>query len=291
MNATSSIIRPETVAAKMAALKNLQAPKFRAAIAKEPRLADLAWFIQAQSMQAGGIGAFVADFLSLFSDSIGTDAMHATGKTEEPYTLAERQQVIHSFPSSDDENDPCFILNFFDDSMRGEMDWRADCRKRPDLSFVNSKNHAYFFDVCKRIAPFPVQKILTDFCTKPDAIIPDVWFFKDLPGALLEMLDAHAGRQSHEIVTTEVSRQVFDALEFAWTEKAMVEIIGDSRFGKTESVKAWCAMYPGRGRLVKTPCDNIDRSLLEAISPISTRRVSAASSVAPWSAKAICLPC
>ena len=79
------------------------------------------------------------------------------------------------------------------------------------------------------------------------------------------MLDAHAGRASQEIVMTQVAIQSHDALDFAWQEKAMVEIIGDSRFGKTESVKAYCAMYPGRARLVRTPCDSTDRSLLEAI--------------------------
>jgi hypothetical protein len=79
------------------------------------------------------------------------------------------------------------------------------------------------------------------------------------------MLDAHAGRESQSIVMTEIARAIFETFGFLWTEKAMGEIIGDSRFGKSEGAKAWCKMHPGRARLVKTPCDNCDRSLLEAI--------------------------
>ena len=48
---------------------------------------------------------------------------------------------------------------------------------------------------------------------------------------------------------TEVALKVFDALEYAWSEKAMVQITGDARFGKTEAVKTWCMMHPGQARL------------------------------------------
>ncbi len=78
-------------------------------------------------------------------------------------------------------------------------------------------------------------------------------------------MDAHAARVQQTIAITKVTTDVFDALEFAWSERAMVEIIGDARLGKTEAFKNFCAACPGRARLVKTPCDNCDRSLLEAI--------------------------
>jgi hypothetical protein len=45
----------------------------------------------------------------------------------------------------------------------------------------------------------------------------------------------------------------------------MVRIDGDSRFGKTESVRTWCAMYPGRVRLVDVPCTTADGDLYRAV--------------------------
>ncbi|HEX3717108.1 MAG TPA: hypothetical protein VH595_03995 [Verrucomicrobiae bacterium] len=266
MSNQNFIIRPEVAAAKLAALKNLQAPKFREAIAKKPRLIELLWFIQAQSLQAGGIDKLAEDFLSTFADSIGTAAMHRIGKTDQPYTASERQEVIASFPQYGyEDQDTEYALTEFREQMLGETDILQGRHRQPNAAFVNKQNHAYFFGFCKRAAADFLPSLFHEFCTNPDAVIPDVWWFNDLLGTLLEMLDAHAGRESQGIVMTAVAREVHDALEFAWTEKAMVEIIGDSRFGKTEAVKAWCAMYPGRARLVKTPCDNCDRSLLEAI--------------------------
>ena len=58
-------------------------------------------------------------------------------------------------------------------------------------------------------------------------------------------MDSHAQRARQGIAMTEVALKVFDALEYAWSEKALVQITGDSRFGKTEAVKTWCMMHPG----------------------------------------------
>jgi hypothetical protein len=45
----------------------------------------------------------------------------------------------------------------------------------------------------------------------------------------------------------------------------MVQIVGESRFGKTEALQAWCDMRPGLARLVRVPCDNSMGSFLRRI--------------------------
>jgi DNA transposition AAA+ family ATPase len=137
--------------------------------------------------------------------------------------------------------------------------------ERPDLAFVNKQNHPYFLDYCRKLASAELPWLLTEFCSKPDACISTPRYFHDLQGALIEAMDAHAARVNETIALTCVAEQCIDALEFARAEKSLVEIIGDSRFGKTEAVKTWCNAFPGQARLVKTPCDNSDRSLYEAI--------------------------
>jgi hypothetical protein len=59
--------------------------------------------------------------------------------------------------------------------------------------------------------------------------------------------------------------KVFDALEYAWSEKGLVQITGDARFGKTEAVKTWCMMHPGKARLVTTPCSNYEADIWRAV--------------------------
>jgi hypothetical protein len=277
MNDNPNIIRPETIAAKLAALKNLQSPHFRAAAAKEPRLVELAWHLQALSMKPCGIQNFADTLLEEFADRIGTPAMHRIGKTAQPYTASERQAVIEDVPGHhdpatwvQDDTEPPLRVEETGDYEEYVKEWgiagdKQFCRRVPNAEYVNKQNHGYFFKYCLRIAHSELPWMLEKFCTEPDACFEKVFWFHDLTGALIDMLDAQAGRARQAIAMTQVARDIFRTLQFAWDEKAMVKITGDSRFGKTEAVKAWCAMHPGKARLVKTPCTCDERSFLEAL--------------------------
>jgi hypothetical protein len=87
----------ESVAAKFKAVQNFDAEDFAAALRKEPRWAELARFVPWRFRQPGGLEKFSRDFVTQFSGAIGTSAMRRIGKTSEPYTAAERQEVIASF--------------------------------------------------------------------------------------------------------------------------------------------------------------------------------------------------
>jgi hypothetical protein len=268
------VIRPEILAQKLDALRNFAAPTFAAAVAACPRLIELLWFIQWFSLQPGGLPKFVERFLALCGNRIGTGVMHRIGKTDEPYTAQERQEVIESIPEwtmlkvfGRQEENPHVseILNEFNNEMRGEDSYGLAPRGRPNLALVNKRNHAYFYGCCDEIAMTALPDGLFRFCTKPDAVLPDAWYFADLQGALMEMMDAHKAGAEQRLPKTIIAEIVHETMDFAWEYRTMAELIGDSRFGKTESIKTWCDMYPGRVRLVKTPCDNLDRSLLEAL--------------------------
>jgi hypothetical protein len=268
-------IYAEKIAAKLAALKNLQAPAFAAALAREPRHVELAWHLQYASMQPGGLEKFTESLLARFPHHLGTSAMLAIGKTDQPYTSAERHQIIASFPevwefdnlrdASPEEMQCQTLLDTFSREMTGQHPWLSGKVARPDLAFVHKQNHPYFLGYCRRLALAAIPGLLRRFCVEADACLESPFYFHDLQGALLEMIDAHAALEEQNIAETAVTREIFKALQFAWDEKAMVEIVGDSRFGKTESVKAKCKAYPGRARLVITPCDNCERSFFDAI--------------------------
>jgi hypothetical protein len=74
-----------------------------------------------------------------------------------------------------------------------------------------------------------------------------------------------AAEAERKFARTEIAEMVFDILDYAWSEKKLVRIDGNSRYGKTESVRTWCAKYPGCARLVTVPCSNAESDLIRAV--------------------------
>jgi hypothetical protein len=123
------------------------------------------------------------------------------------------------------------------------------------------KGNALCQDAASEILPGYLARV----CNEPQTAIEDPWYFDGLLDALCEFMDNHAARTSASLAMTEVTLKIFDAMEYAWSEKALVHIEGDSRFGKTVSVKTWCAAWPGKARYFAVPCSNSDADLIKAI--------------------------
>jgi hypothetical protein len=87
----------------------------------------------------------------------------------------------------------------------------------------------------------------------------------DPVAAVFEMMDRRAKEVSKRLAMTAVAKKVFDALDYALQERTMVRIEGDSRFGKTESIRAWADMRPGLARVVNVPCSNSVADLLRNV--------------------------
>ncbi|HEV8544243.1 MAG TPA: AAA family ATPase [Verrucomicrobiae bacterium] len=93
----------------------------------------------------------------------------------------------------------------------------------------------------------------------------DCWSFNDLPGALRKHMATCTAKAVERIAETRISREVFKALNFAWQQGVMVRIEGDPRYGKTEAIKAYREMYPGRVRLITVPSDATETEFFEAV--------------------------
>jgi hypothetical protein len=288
----TGIIPPEAVAYKLAAWRNFKTPKFAEQAKALPRLAELVWFIQAQSMQPGGLDKFVLEFLAAFPDRLCTPSMHRYGKKAEPYTSEERKVIIYEVPryyQSRPHAQATEIASAFWNEI--EIWERGSSTPRPNMVRRSKLNYAEFADLCRKAALSHLEQHLATFCncgiqpkdpyvrvedneskyglhgdwTQDDCPLENVWYFQDLPGALMEMLDIHAARARGPLVMTEVAKKCFDGLEYAWSEKALVMIEGDTRFGKTQSVRTWAEMSPGQARWVRTPCSNCEFDLFQAI--------------------------
>ena len=293
-------IRPELVAAKLAAVRNYECPGFQRAIAERPRLVELLWFIQAMSLRPGGLAKFTEELLAAFPERLGTPTMRAAFGRE--YTLEEKIAVYDEFPSGGRPNigqdrDEVLVDLLPNWKLGGIVELVEAAGARLDAA-LKKAGASLFRDQCQAIALQRLPAWLFALCTEKtkgrseeDAALteafddpsarfdPDghgrygwqtryageVWFFGDAIGAMIELMDRRAGEVQKRLAMTEVAEQVFDALDYALSAKVMVRIVGASRFGKTESLQTWCDMRPGLARLVRVPCDNSMHSFFKRI--------------------------
>jgi hypothetical protein len=253
-----SAIPPATIAAKLAAASNLTDPAFAEQIRKEPRLVELLWFLQWTSMQPGGLEKFALDVVEQFQPQIGPAFIHSEGDAltpEQRQTLwADMVQDIgHELIPTTAWQDPI--------PPGGHRDWpdycshpvtpREKARFQAALQKVSrSQFRARFISAAKDALPGYLRQI----CEGPAKWIAGApWYCRNLIPVLFEAMDLHASRIELQLARTAVVAAVFDRLDYAWQQKVFVSIQGDARVGKTEAVRAWAAMYPGRARLISTP--------------------------------------
>ncbi|HZM06323.1 MAG TPA: AAA family ATPase [Candidatus Saccharimonadales bacterium] len=267
-----SIIPPETIAARLAAAANLSNPGLAKLLVNTPRLRELLWWLQWLSMQPGGLAKAARDLVEQFPSMFGPSILDNDNLSIEDRLAvwnkipgcsnnlisSEEWKRPHSHPK--DENSWNYLLNMAGPYRLSEIESRL---VRPFLLEVTPEQfRAPFIDAAKEQLP----QRLRDLCEVPGKWIADApWYCEDLIAVLFEAMDLHAGRAASQLAKTEVVDVIFDCLDFARSEKVLVQIEGDSRFGKTESIKAFAYGHPGDTRLVSTPASNSARDMYKAI--------------------------
>lgn len=243
----------------------------KAALLSSPRKRSLLYFLQSRSVRMGGMRHVGEEFLAMFPERIGTRTMHRVGiKPGVVYSLAEAGKI-------EDELDP-------DRSLYRRLR-RAQRMENgePDDTEAPVDRVEKLMQSCRRAAADEIENVLAELCANPrvtirlpedaeselqfeaerralvaaiehDGIngietVGQRWFY-DLAGALLEYQDRYEAGVAREFVQTSISKVVFEALDYGLHSRKMVLIEGNSGVGKTESVKAWCAMHQGRARHV-----------------------------------------
>ena len=187
------------------------------------------------------------------------------------------QYLPNDFPHAHLDEDDLYYLRVAHDPDR-QREWEKQCsedRRRLE-KFLRHSGTEVFGEACQKAARKVLPGYLTALCTetargfnpKPPAYESEgdgIWFMADPVAAVFAMMDRRAKEGSARLAVTSVTQKVFDALDYALQERAMVRIEGNSRFGKTESIKAWVNMRPGLARLVTVPCSNSMGELLRRI--------------------------
>ena len=279
-----TVIRPELVAGKLAAVDNLECSSLVEALAAQPRLVELMWHIQQRSFQPGSVEKLVEDVLAFAPARFVTKSMQAAGPPlEGRYSLAQCWQAwkgfeqcdtkwrLHNYATLEDESTPKphaekltfgeWLSFHFDSGLLAKaVEGDAEVRKG-----VERFNWPFLSAECQEAARYGLAKLLRSFCVDKDGGFYVPWYCPDLISVLFDFMDHHAAQTRNRLAQTEVAKQVTYEVGYAWEAKCLVHINGNSRFGKTEAFKAEAEATPGRFRLVTVPPGNALQDLILAV--------------------------
>lgn len=284
----AGVVRIEFLAAKLASAQNLENRDLAAQFAGNPKLREMLLFLQWKSMQPGGLPKFVDDLVQHFPQRLGTPTMSAAYGRK--YTVIEKIAIWYELPAKDR---PEGSVSEPDWSTESLLDNSPSAKEIAELEaeelravqkLLNKYDEPYFIDLCKNAATEGLPTFLASLCNDRDKSIAacrgrkceiaskipswfhgDIWYFEDIIGTVLEMMELHAQTVLKTLAQTAVTTKVFDALDYALSEKCSVRIVGDSRFGKSQSIGTWTSMRPGLARLVNVPSSNTLIDLLRKV--------------------------
>jgi hypothetical protein len=295
-------INPLVVAQKMHGVRNFENFALFEEFRREPRFIEVLWALQFFSQPArpkpgregvfvggypGGLHAFTYDLINDSLDLIGTRQMRLLGAVR--YDRATASAVYNDIPLRERELGEAGERWIFDAALctAGQRESIFDLTEEPIQrrrassqeikAALRKANRDAFLELCINAARESLSDYLRSLCELPHVCFqrePDAdqwvdgkapWFFVDIGSALLRFIDRRRERVHQEIADTEISRLVGKWLGKAQATRRGVMISGDSRFGKTEAVQAFCEANPGRARLVETPSSNSESDLLRAV--------------------------
>lgn len=161
-------IRPELLAAKLAAIRNYEYPETLAQMTANSRLVETLWFLQAMSLRPGGLLKFVEELLAEFPERLGTPTM--VKSKSKNYRISQKLAVFCEIPRW---NRPHIKLGR--DNVRGEilagmtMEEVAKLDAN-DLRAVESAlkvmDAEFFRAICRRAAMEKLPEYFTALCTE-----------------------------------------------------------------------------------------------------------------------------
>jgi hypothetical protein len=287
-----SPIRPEAVAKKLAAVRNREKPDLLNQIDQRPVLVELLWFIQAMSLQPGGLLSFCEDMLKSIPGRLGTPMMRSVAAKS--FSQPQKEIIWTELPN---HLRPVVALKTRyaverEDYTAEEWQEMEANDKKALASAAKTLTADHLYGICRKEALTTIPVYLAALCTNlgvgfdyPESIETEsedleasasvvplrirvmAWrrVFDDVIAAVQEMMALQAATARKRIAMTAVASRVFQEWEYAHQESVMVRIEGGSGFGKTEALEACCDMRLGISRSVRIPPGNSMADFLKAI--------------------------
>ena len=247
----------------------------KASILTSARKRSLLFWLQAASLERGGLRAVAEQLVEKFPERLGTRRMIEQGiragqKLTDEQVLTIRKELNPRESRLDDPK--------FDESEYGQEIARDE--KRTWLARLPHDSDHYL-DRCRRLEPFIAY--LIDLCINPRQLLAEpcgdskanrdsevaafiaehegltkseflpstVPWFHDICGALYELQERSQKAAAASIANTTVARRVHQTLDACLKSRRMVLIEGQSDSGKSTSAEAWCRMHQGEARFVR----------------------------------------
>jgi hypothetical protein len=262
-------IAPSQVVAKLRAMQDYI--EDRNAI--HATMIELLWFLQATSTKPQGLHSLAQKMIDLHPDKVrGGDessVWNAVHSNKKVLTREQSAQFWNALPLRVQRQFEDLLPDYWKFSAwevlsdESSAEWKERLQKEkgfPQIEVATAKQ------MILTVAAEDITDELFRFCTTPTLQFAfNVWCFQDAYDCAVDMMRAHAVAGRNTIAHTAVTKRVFHALDFSWFSKGMVQLRGDPRFGKTEAVRTWCEMYPGRARRITVSEGTTDREFFVSV--------------------------
>ncbi len=243
----------------------------------DPSVIAVLWWLQQVSWRDGGLEKLSADFLQENAHLIGTRSMHRFGvRSGQVYSPAQVRAVRQEFHRELQDD---FLLKgessfseYLAHSARRHLA-ECECDDRSERRPVNYPASA-FREACK-IEPAQLTKEFKQWLVDPSTTPTEsLWNMPDLWVALCQWREREAAPAVRRIVDTEITRKMFEELDYALEQRMFVLIEGREGIGKSEAAVDWCERHPGQAVYIRLECGSDETTLYRAIA----RRIGTACS-------------
>lgn len=278
---------PFQIATKLAASRSPGATKFARQLESEPRIVELLWHLEWCRRQPGGVVAFFRDAIAHFGEEILPDGfLTVPCDRNDRFSFDQLARIWKQMPTWSRPwfvEDPERICAWIDEEATAPDKVRAIAggfSASAIQTFLDGAKRGDFVARAMAALPGRIASSLAAFLQDPPKVFPTdadehsrwgscshkPWLlFEDLPARLIEFIDLRAQLVCRDIAPTQVTRMVFEALDYAWEAGALVPLLGSSRFGKSASAHTQFQATPGRFRVVQTPSSGGETDLLFAV--------------------------
>ncbi len=243
----------------------------RAAILDDPEKRQLLWWLQAKSLEPGGLKQIARDLLDQYPDRLGTRTMHELGikpgKVFKGEALRKIRRQLGAFVPSPLDILEDNIADPFNEKTGEHLtvdELLKKCRFEAESDYKNSSLEQYLYDLCvnPRRPLLPnlegdefkryKDRLRDSFEEIPDYEIlgPGVPYFRDVVGALLDYQLRQRDAVLKNFVLTAIGQKVWETLDFALKTGRMVVVEGWEGRGKTEAARAWVRIHQGVAKFV-----------------------------------------